>query len=413
MEQRKGAPMVALELPKITQLSNGYSLYWRSYGIEFIITNIQRTPRNLEAKIDIKLSDLPITHIYQRHINFLSSSNVSAVVTYLKKHYTPTNGGPPTPWAEMIDRAGIVVAEIEKAQENRYVKTWEAPFVDDAPVRLAIDPLLYRDQLNILYGYGGNGKTRFALYLAGLLSSQYVDTENLPFEQSGLRTYDNGPVLFVDYETGVSDFRRLQEAICPETAIIYRRCYLPLPEIAESLRECIYNEHVKYVFIDSIGKACGGDLFSPQIAIQFANIIDTFKVGVLAITHIAKNAEKTSAFGSVFFFNCARSLWECQKIAQNDAENSFTLGLHHRKNNNGKLAGSLYFKIQTTDKCVHFEAVDYKITLKDRISELLRENAQTEKEICENLDVARGSASKILSRHSCFKKVDGEWHLIE
>ena len=86
------------------------------------------------------------------------------------------------------------------------------------------------------------------------------------------------------------------------------------------------------MIIDSLAAACGSDLSNPDTPIRFFTALRTLSVGSLIFAHVAKNSEQQTIYGSVFFKNFARSVWEIQSV-QDGRE--LKVGLFNRKCNFG------------------------------------------------------------------------------
>lgn len=102
--------------------------------------------------------------------------------------------------------------------------------------------------------------------------------------------------------------------------------------------------------------ACGGDLNSPDTVIKLTRALRMIGGSSLVLAHVAKavqDGQDRSAYGSVFFRELARNVWEINKA---EGDGSARVILSHKKNNFGPLHPPLAFdftfegeSVQVTD----------------------------------------------------------------
>jgi hypothetical protein len=146
-----------------------------------------------------------------------------------------------------------------------------------------------------------------------------------------------GNVLYLDWETDEQEQQRalsmLQNGLTITEApdIAYRRCYAPLSDDIQALQRIVADKAIDYIVVDSLSGACGDDLTLQSVAAKFFQSLAGLRVGSLLITHTAKSEDrKATAFGSAYWRNYARSLFE---LRQADGDDTVNLGLFHRKMN--------------------------------------------------------------------------------
>ena len=274
----------------------------------------------------------------------------------------------------------------------------------------------------MLFGPGGIGKSYLALFLAMLV-------------QQGGRLVGfsgaQGSVLYLDYETDYGDLvhrARLLRRGHPELLSaepFYRRSFLPIADDLPALHRIVAESQIKLLVIDSLAPACGADLLSPETAIRFFAALRSLRVASLILAHVPKNAEEKSIYGSVFFTNLARSVWEMKKV-QEAGENVTRIGLYHRKANLGPIQRPIGLKLQFGE-AVQFEPLELEnepelaqaLPLKARIEHALASGAKTAKDISEELDAPLTQIRNRLSEGrdqwaTPVGKVDGEirWGLL-
>jgi len=143
----------------------------------------------------------------------------------------------------------------------------------------------------------------------------------------------------------------------------------------------------------------------------------------LTLAHTAKDqlTRKRTIFGSVFFTNLARSVWEC-KAEQEAGEDEAVISLRQMKANLSRLHSPLGYRFTFTDNSISVVKADLRDTglsgelpLALRIKDLLRAGAMPVKEIAEALEANEGSVKTIVNRlakKGVTVKVGDSWGLI-
>ena len=126
----------------------------------------------------------------------------------------------------------------------------------------------------------------------------------------------------------------------------------------------------------------------------------------MTLAHCSKDqlTRKRSIFGSVFFTNLARSVWEC-KAEQEAGEDEAVISLKHAKANLSRLHSPLGYKFTFTNNSITIAKADLRYTglsgelpLSVRIKDLLRNGAMPVNQIAESLEANGGSVKTILNR---------------
>jgi hypothetical protein len=204
-----------------------------------------------------------------------------------------------------------------------------------------LNPLLYARHPTLLYGPGDSGKSFFCLYCACLLS--------VGGSQNGLCCSDF-PVLYLDWELAKEDMDTrvsMIKAGHPElrgARIAYKRPVAPLTECLDEIRAAILETGARILILDSLALAAGGELEKAETAIRFNQALRLLGLPSLIVGHTAKNTEEKTIYGSVFFYNLARSVFEIKKTQEPDS-GVFTFGLYHKKCNLGPKKSPLGFQV--------------------------------------------------------------------
>jgi hypothetical protein len=192
----------------------------------------------------------------------------------------------------------------------------------------------------VLFAEGGSAKSLLAL-LCGILVASGESHDAL-----GWTPDEKHQVLLLDFETTAEEHRRRLSrlarslALSGDPAIHYRRSYIPLADDLDAVQRCVQEDNIEFLIVDSAGPASGADIFTPEAPIALFRALRRLDVTTLLLAHTAKGNVETNhrtPFGSVFFLNLARSVWELRRY-QAPGEDSLRLGLFHRKSNVSRLS---------------------------------------------------------------------------
>ena len=116
---------------------------------------------------------------------------------------------------------------------------------------------------------------------------------------------------------------------------------------------------MSFIIVDSIAGAVGGDLQREEGALRFSAAFRQLGVTGLWVTHTQKNTEgkDRSAYGSAFFTNTARSVWEIRG-AQEEGDGRKRVALFHRKVNMGKLQRPRGYQFEFADHAITVRQAD-------------------------------------------------------
>lgn len=223
-----------------------------------------------------------------------------------------------------------------------------------------LDPILYLKHPTVIFGDYGSLKSLFALVVGYVAQLPYSDN------QLGLiTTKESAPCLYLDYEDDPLSFEKrwgaIQkgfgiEALMP---ISYKRMTSALADSVEDLQEGIADKKIKLLIIDSLGPAARGNLNDSEPAVKYHDALRKLGVTSLTLAHNSKDplTKKRSIFGSVFFTNLARSVWEC-KAEVEAGENEAIISLKQAKANLSKLHPTLGYKFTFTNNRITIAKTD-------------------------------------------------------
>ena len=188
----------------------------------------------------------------------------------------------------------------------------------------------------------------------------------------------------------------------------------------------IKRRNIGLVIVDSAALACGGEPEKAEIANALFNAINKLKVTTLLIAHETKNTDNKNKapFGSVFFFNCARNIWNAEKSQEQD-DSVIHVGLFHRKSNNDRISSPWSARIYFGDGMVDINAEDTslwakELSLKEQILSILTEakGMVDIDELCQALDKDKNQIKSRLNQLKIKDKIidnpeKGKWVLKE
>jgi len=398
--------------PEITHIPGAYKFYWYDERLHCLVENISRGREgHYTAQLTFQ-TEAPgfAPFLHQSVLNLHSLRSRKEWASHLRSIY------PHGDWNEIMEqicyhtlrliREGEPVRTVGAGREKR-----QRPFL--------LYPILPLNLPTLIYGEGGVMKSYLALFI-GL-------TVQGGIEELGWRP-QQGNVLYLDYETDEEEvdyrIKMLKDGMLwdQDLTLTYRHCAIPLAEDLHEIRRVVLQEEIKLLIVDSVGAACGGDLTSAQIATTFFTAIRQLPITPLLISHVAKETtekEKTP-FGSVYFYNYARNVY--QLVKHEEEEDEMTLGLWHKKCNFGKKNPPVGFTIKFTLEGVTFTREDiseipdawHRLSVSTKILGLLKHGPRSAPEIAEELgvkeDVARVSLNRLAKKNKIIR-VNNKWGL--
>jgi AraC-like DNA-binding protein len=190
----------------------------------------------------------------------------------------------------------------------------------------------------------------------------------------------------------------------------------------------VIHEHaIDYVIVDSIGPAASGSLKDEDTALAYNRALRSLGIGSLSIAHLPKPREGTtddnsSIFGSVFFFNMARSVWHLRQATEAATDSSITVGFYHRKNNLGRKCQPLGYELRFDGAYPRVRRVDLaavdglaeKLPLQQRMKHLLKRGPRTVDDLAAELGAKPETLKRVYRRFSgeskfaMFQRVPGD-----
>ena len=326
-------------------------------------------------------------------LNLLSSSGRESLARLLKNR-KPLN------WQMVLDQvSNMVSSSLEEGGAAKDMRFYTPESVDQG---WCIRPYVQTNQATIMFGFAGNGKSTIA---TALLLSKSTGAQLIPGVDPGFP----GAVLYADWEDSEESFNPTASAVLHGhqlgwgdviKPVLYRRYHGSLADHFDAIAADIAEHDIKLICVDSL-VAASGDQYSPndaEAARTWHQVVSALGVSSIGITHAAKNSKEPSAFGSVYYTNLARSIFEVSADAE-AGRNSSVIAVTHRKGNNTGLMKpvglSVDFESDEFDNPVKIqyasadltqsEVLATKLSSSDRILSLITMVSMSPAEIAEEL----------------------------
>lgn len=277
--------------------------------------------------------------VFESRLNVLSGSSCESYARQLTASF-----GKEIKWPLILSEAGAKFKEAyrESASDDIVNSTEIFP---ETPTHL-LAPFIEEGAANLLFAKGGIGKTYLSLRWAMSLACGSEFLGSLPIKT--VKT------LFIDYENSPGTFKYRILNLAPfcegfnkeaESMLFYKNSGgIPLFEMKDSLRRFVVENNIGLVIVDSAAPACGGPPEDAAVATRYFAALRHIGVTSLTIGHEAKADSGEWTFGSVFFTNLARNIWN-MKSESEEGDHVKHLGLTHKKFNNGPLSRPVAIKM--------------------------------------------------------------------
>ncbi len=384
------APPVAS--PDVERHGDDLVFTWSTLTVRIIVDHLHETSGGVEAEITI--GDL-----HWSRLNLASTSQREALVRKLSRIERDTD------WGTILEQVCTITASRFRAGE---------PVVLLRPVehpqRDLIAKMLPEGDPTVLFAPPSAGKGWMALTTALSLRTG----KTLP---GGLEPRRQVNSLYLDWEwSQAAHERRLARLVAgfglhQVDGIFYRRMTRPLADEAAFLRREIAQRTVGFVVIDSYFLAAGPESYSPDAAGRlFAALRALGPVTSLVLTHTSwEQTERTSGrgrpIGTIQVEGQTRSEWELRRT-EHDEGDTLTVGLYHRKVNDGRLHAPIGMRFVFGPGVVRIENVDIaetsdllaRTSMTYQLRQLLRSGAQTVSALAEATGSSEDTVGRTLRR---------------
>lgn len=396
--------------PSVTEGVGLINYTWPEFRLKVLV---ERYDGDGHAELSFFLGE---NLLHLTRINLLATPSMISLAKRLRENSIDI------PWADIL--AFITGKTREIARRGEPVEeVWPSEDYNLTPSYL-LEPILYLNHPAVIFGDYGSLKSLLALVIAYVVQLPYSDNE-----LGLITTKASTPCLYLDYEDDCSSFRRRWSAISKgfgieaSMPIPYKRMTHPLTDSAESLQRNISDNNIKLLIIDSLGPAARGPLNDPEPAIKYHEALRKLGITSLTLAHNSKDplTKKRTIFGSIFFTNLARSIWECKAEAE-PGEDKAIISLKHMKANLSRLHPTIGYKFTFTDSRITVVKADLRDTglsrelpLSWQIKNLLKEGPLTTQKLTAQLDRKADTIGRTLRRLREDKQVvkleDNTWGL--
>ena len=393
--------------PEIETRAFGYILTWAEEQIQAKVGLIRlHTAGNVTAEVEFSTTNeqWDSGFLHRSHLNLSSTQSMKSTAKFLTSRYDKELLSEEA-WGAIIEQLCYQTINLTRIGEEAH----EVFAVGDPepPPAYIVDPVIQEGQANLLFGEKQAGKTQSAMLICAICGLPWYDN---PF-QFGVP--DKQIVsLWLDWETDRSSFAYLYNqlqlgmgVLLP--AIHYRHCRSSLPNDIEQIAHWKEKTKAELVVVDHIGLAAGGPLNDDVTATTYFNAVRQLKTTTLHLAHQSKNPEtkRKTTFGSAFWENIPRTVWELKKLAE--AEDSLDTVMTLTKRNIGKKVppfGLRYTYNGVGTKVERFEPNDVaeyvqETSASNRIFLYLQKNgAATSTVILNELGIPKDTVYKTLKR---------------
>lgn len=315
--------------PEVTRRGDAFLTTWPGHGVAIGVDQLHEHSDGLSGEITVEA-----TVGGTLHWGRLGLASTTARESVVKKLMQIRDD---VPWREYLD---LVCRSTTAAWRAGEPVVLVHPRPREA-VRSLIEPaIVLEGETAIVFGDGGSGKSAFAAAMAAAVATG----RELP---GGIRPTRTGPVLYLDYEdieeTLAERLHGLQAGMgFPAIECVhYRRMTRGLTLDIELIRAEVERFGAVLVIVDSITPAAGPEPESADAATRTLNALRSVRAAKLVVAHLSKaeaaNTRGASKpWGSAFYWNLARSVWEFRRDSNAD-DGPVPIALYHRKSNVSRL----------------------------------------------------------------------------
>lgn len=306
-------------------------------------------------------------------------------------------------WERKVNQLALAVLQ-RCRPDNPVVEVRSCPELT-LPPDYVVAPIIYRNLANIIFGDYGSLKSLTAMVLVYIAQLPYSNNKLglVPGKETATHC------LWLDYEGQSESFAKqwtaIQRGFMPdndlELVILYKPMQVPLADAVPTLQQEMADQQIELLIVDSLGPAAGGNLNDPESAIQYHQGLRTLGGTSLTLAHNSKDplTNSKSIFGSVFFSNLARSIWQC-KADKEPMDDSAVVSLKQVKASLSQLhlpIGLIYnfdnaaniITVSNTD--LRGTSLARDLPLSVQIKNILRKGPMEAKEIAAALDAKQDS----------------------
>jgi hypothetical protein len=399
-------------------VGGSHTLMFEPEGVVVKIDRVHEDSR-YDVKADVLVEKAGTARNSHVHFSRLLISGGTARKSYADYCFSRSNGIPDKEdWRGLVEMACVLVIRASR-QGEPFV--WVPEIEEDTSAEFLLKPVVLDGRPQVLFANGGTGKTLIAHYWSVLIAAG-MSANGFSAEQ--------GNVLILDYETDRRDTRERIKwvsaglGIDAPKNIAYRYCHVPVADDVEVLGSFIAKNDIKFVMIDSANSAVGGEPESAEAVGKYFTALRSMHVSTLTLAHVAKGSERNGPFGSAFWHNYPRLVFELNSD-QKPSESQFNLGIEETKTNWGQRQPPIALEtvFDSVGRSVTFErttAITVE-TLKEQLKSNVAQDMERHlrdsgaegrsvRELAEDLGLTEGTVRTTLNRNKQrFVKDGSKW----
>ncbi len=392
--------------PNIEAILGGYKVFWSEGQLQTLTINVKRIQSDSHGGITGEMSvwfdfmtDKPT--LSSVRVNLLSerrridiAKRLQSIKPFEDEAY----------WRVIIEQACHLIVETHRAGDpGQMIEVVDSDEKDIIKPEYILEPLIVKGLPTVIYGDKGMNKTTLAILAAGTV----YGWEEQPFFKGNSGTgYRTG---LLDYESSLEIIKYTTQRLrrgtgVPYFDLFYRHCHLPVADDLEAIAGFIERFKIDVLLIDSLGAACGGDLYKPEPALRFFSALRSLNRTSLIIAQNTKGEDnKKTIFGSAYFTYYSRNIFEIKLVSQLSKDKK-TIALEHKEANYSGLYDPIGFNLEFTPDTIKItpEAVTMaqlieKVDRQKQCTELLESGPKSTNDIAAKLKISRAQADNLVS----------------
>lgn len=399
--------------PFCKRILGGYTLGWLDHadeGLKFNVTHIQQDNHGgitgeVSVWYDWMSQEKPtLSSVRLNLLATRSRNDIAAKLAKLK---------PDFPWQKIVEQVCHEVIEAYRAGDpGCELEVFEGNESTRVVPQYALDPLVLKGVPSIIYGDKGCHKTTLSLTAAACMLTDWHDNP-FGFSLNG-QAYRTA---LLDYESNqdltIYTLQRIRKGCdIPYFSLFYRHCTAPLADDVEAVAKFLADHKIDVAIIDSLGAACGGDLFKPEPALRFFEALRQLRTtGCATSLIIAQNSKgeegKKTIFGTTFFTYYARNIFEVKKYGNFDEKVESYVALINTENNYTAKHDPMGFHLTYPAGAIKIESTHVtlaqlteKANVQNKITAVLREanGEMSLEDLCRAVGTGKDTLSVLLNK---------------
>ena len=289
----------------------GSKLYieWEREGVKAEVSRVHESKSALNAHVVIAYTPKRVAetgqghHLIKRSWNLFSQQSINSVIKALESRDTFEIN-----WESLMEQL-IVTVDSNSWEVSDSATIGNDPIIYED--RHVLYPFVRKNQINMIYGAAGIGKSYMAVTIALCVQTGIGHKGLLP---------EQGNVLYLDWESERSDLNERTVAVkqgfldeytneyLDNAEFEYRKVRGALNKVQDEISDLVHSNDIKLIVVDSVGGALQGNINDADSIAEFAGILRSYNTSILALDHVAKGSND-KPIGSIYKEAFARNLW--------------------------------------------------------------------------------------------------------